>query len=96
MQFSGNVPAAVQCTAGRLVQSVLHSTSVRLCCIEWRGKPYAYRRLGFGFKSGPTHQQSVTISIVRALTWRLTRAGLKCATAPSVDHKYDHIRSKPA
>lgn len=55
---------------------------------------YAYRRLGFGFRSGPTFQQSVTICIVRALTRRLRRGGLHTAEPPSVAHKYPHIEAK--
>ena len=76
------------------LQHVLHPSSVRLCCVEWRGKLYAYRRLGFGFRSGPTFQQSVTICIVRALTRRLRRGGLHTAEPPSVAHKYPHIEAK--
>lgn len=78
------------------LQTVLHASSIRLCCIEWRGQLYAYTRLGFGFKSGPTHQQSMTISVVRALSRRLRKAGLLCAAPPSVAHKYEHIQAKPA
>jgi hypothetical protein len=73
---------------------VLHGSSVRLCCIRWDGKLYAYRRLGFGFRAGPSQQQSTTIAVVRALTRRLQRAGLQTAEPPAANHKYPHIVAK--
>lgn len=73
------------------LHTCLHPSSVPLCVIEWKGQLLAYRRLGFGFRSGPSHQQSMTLCVVRALTRRLRRAGVTTATAPSLDHLYPRI-----
>ena len=70
---------------------VLAPSSMPLCCIEWRGQVYAFRRLGFGFRNGPSAQQSVTISVVRALCRRLSAAGLHTADPPAMDHTYPPI-----
>ena len=77
------------------LQSALHPSSVPLCGIKWGGKVYAYRRLGFGFRSGPSHQQSVTLAVVRALTRRLQTAGLSTAVPPTLDHVYPHLKAVP-
>eukprot|EP01043_Picozoa_sp_COSAG02_P074253 COSAG02_NODE_14784_length_1236_cov_11.942832_2_plen_96_part_00 len=55
------------------LQTCLQPSSVPLCVIEWRGQLFAYTRLGFGFRSGPSHQQSLTLSVVRALPKQLYR-----------------------
>ena len=70
---------------------VLAPSSVPLCCILWRGKVYAFRRLGFGFRNGPSAQQSVTVSVVRSLSRTLCAAGLHAAQPPAMDHRYPPI-----
>ena len=74
---------------------VLQRSSVRLCCIRWRGRLYAYKRLGFGFSSGPSQQQSTTLAVVRALSRRLQALGCKCADPPAMSQRYPHIAAKP-
>jgi len=76
------------------LQISLQQSSLPLCVVEWRGRLYGYRRLGFGFKSGPTVQQSTTVCVIRALTRRLVAGGLGVATPPSVNHHYPHISAQ--
>jgi hypothetical protein len=72
---------------------VLQRDSVRLSCIRWKGVLYAYRRLGFGFCSGPSQQQSTTLAVVRALTRRLSQSKLACADPPGLNQRYPFIRA---
>ena len=53
----------------------------------------AFRRLGFGFRSGPSQQQSSTIAVVRALSRRLVAAGLNTANPPAMNHIYPEPRA---
>ena len=73
------------------LQYILQKESIRVCAIRWRGKLYAYTRLGFGFRNGPSHQQSATIAVLRALSRRLEAAGLSTAQPPAMDHHYPHV-----
>lgn len=73
------------------LQTALHGSSVPLCAIRWNGKLYVYKRLGFGFRSGPSHQQTLTIAVVRALSRRLQRRGLSTAEPPALSHHYPHL-----
>jgi hypothetical protein len=75
------------------LQHVLQPSSVPLCVISWRGDLFGYRRLGFGFKSGPSQQQSTTLSVVRAMMRRLRAAGLGTASPPALDHSYPRIHA---
>lgn len=76
-------------------QHVLARSSLPICVIEWRGQLWAFDRLGFGFRGGPSAQQSTTISVVRALTRTLTAAGLHGAPPPSMDHSYLPTQAAP-
>ena len=76
-------------------QHPLAESSLTLCVIEWRGKLYGFRRLGFGFRSGPSQQQSTTVSVVRALNRRLRAAGLHTVDPPAMDHRYPTISAAP-
>ena len=58
------------------LQSALAEHSIPLSAIRWNGKLLAYRRLGFGFKKGPTHQQSLSLAILRGVVRRLRARGL--------------------
>ena len=69
----------------------LHPSSLPLCVVRWRGKLYCYKRLGFGFKSGPSQQQSTTLLVVRALHRRLHAAGMSAASTPGLDHQYPRV-----
>eukprot|EP01043_Picozoa_sp_COSAG02_P061267 COSAG02_NODE_8198_length_2665_cov_1.514419_1_plen_387_part_10 len=71
----------------------LHPSSLPLCVVRWRGRLYGYKRLGFGFKSGPSQQQSTTLVVVRALHRRLREAGMSTSGLPSLDHQYPQIHS---
>lgn len=73
------------------LQHALQPASMPLCVISWRGKLFGYRRLGFGFTSGPSQQQSTTLCVVRALVRRLQSAGLHTADPPALDHHYPAI-----
>ena len=73
----------------------LHPSSLPLCVIRWRGQLYGYKRLGFGFRSGPSQQQSTTLSVVRALHRRLRAAGVSTAAVPSLNHQYPSISAAP-
>lgn len=70
------------------LQSALAAHSVPLSAIRWQGTLYGYRRLGFGFKSGPTHQQSLSVAVLRAVVRRLRSNGLFAAAVAGCDQKY--------
>ena len=70
------------------LQSALAAHSVPLSAIRWKGTLYGYRRLGFGFKSGPTHQQSLSVAVLRAVVRRLRSNGLFAAAVAGCDQKY--------
>ena len=85
-------------------QHVLELSSQRICAIKWTGdsssdpafhgtRVLAFRRLGFGFRSGPSQQQSSTIAVVRALSRRLVAAGLNTANPPAMNHVYPEPRA---
>ena len=73
----------------------LSEESVPLCAIEWEGKLYVYKSLGFGFKSGPHQQQQTTLAIVRVALRRMRGAGLSTPVSPSLDHSYPVISAAP-
>ena len=83
------------------LQSALAAHSIPLSCIRWDGELLAYRRLGFGFRKGPTHQQSLSLAVLRGTFRQLKRQGLYAGDVagcdqqlPTLPHRRNHKRRR--